>query len=200
MRFAFILAGCSALCSATILQNGQIRDNPYPGQVCVSISFPSLMLTCDSKPAPVTLATGVDWKSHPANASQLSYKGRWDAQHISWWSAPGLVFGFSGDSLAISFGQWTDNGGIYRGFRTVLCSKLIHSSKYYWRGDSMVLTGILPMLRRMPPTSSSIRPLLQHLLSRPADLRCESPTGLSEFKVSNICIISMKILPSDHLM
>ncbi|KAI4761044.1 SGNH hydrolase [Aureobasidium sp. EXF-3400] len=54
--------------------------------------------------------TNPNWTSFPPNATELSYKGRWDAQHISWWSAPGLKFGFTGDKVAISFGQYTSEG------------------------------------------------------------------------------------------
>lgn len=91
MRFLSAIASCLALASATILQNGQPRANPYPGQ-------PTLI---EAAPA--------DWISFPANASQLSYKGRWDSKYISWWSAPGLKFGFTGDSVAVTFGEYTSD-------------------------------------------------------------------------------------------
>lgn len=95
MRFLSVFASCLALVSAEILQNGQLRSNPYPGQ-----------------PVKVDLTSASGWKAYPANASQLSYKGRWDDQYISWWSAPGLVFGFTGSDVAISFGKWTDSEGV----------------------------------------------------------------------------------------
>ncbi|KAI9749811.1 MAG: hypothetical protein M4579_006725 [Chaenotheca gracillima] len=83
----------SAAATAEILENGQPRENPYPGQAPV-----------------VNVANNSTWKSYPPNAHQLSYKGRWDSKYISWWSAPGLKFGFTGQNLAISFGNYTDAG------------------------------------------------------------------------------------------
>lgn len=50
--------------SATILENGQVRENSYPGQL-----------------EPVTLDDS--WRDYPADAPEISYKGRWDSQHIS---------------------------------------------------------------------------------------------------------------------
>lgn len=50
--------------SATILENGQVRENAYPGQL-----------------QPVTLDDS--WRNYPADAPEISYKGRWDSQHIS---------------------------------------------------------------------------------------------------------------------
>ncbi|KAK5210864.1 hypothetical protein LTR47_001585 [Exophiala xenobiotica] len=76
--------------SSAITENTQVRENPYPGQ------------------ATITTLNSNKWTTFPANASQISYKGRWDDQHISWWSAPGLVVGFTGEDLAVSFGNWTD--------------------------------------------------------------------------------------------
>lgn len=80
------------LVAGTILQNGQVRDNPYPGQ------------------AQIVTASSNGWNSYAANSSEISYKGRWDSKHISWWSAPGLKFGFTGCDVAITFGQYTDPG------------------------------------------------------------------------------------------
>jgi hypothetical protein len=94
MRF-YTLLGCllaPLFASATILQNGQVRDIVFP----------------DTSIASVT--TNPNWTSFPPNATELSYKGRWDAQHISWWSAPGLKFGFTSDKVAISFGKYTSEG------------------------------------------------------------------------------------------
>lgn len=90
-----LFAACALLLgsvSATIYQNTQQRDDPYPGQATV-----------------VTLDDGA-WNTYPANASEISYKGRWDSKHISWWSAPGIKVGFTGDNLALSFGQYTSEG------------------------------------------------------------------------------------------
>ena len=94
MRFHLLLvllAGLGALSSAAILQNGQLRDDPYPGQAAI-----------------VSLLTNPAFKVYPPNASEISYKGRWDSRYTSWWSAPGLKFGFTGDNVALSFGQYTD--------------------------------------------------------------------------------------------
>ncbi|KAJ5977586.1 Esterase SGNH hydrolase-type subgroup [Penicillium viridicatum] len=79
------------LVSATILENGQVRENAYPGQL-----------------QPVTLDES--WRNYPADAPEISYKGRWDSQHISWWSAPGIKVEFSGEKLAVHFGPSTNTG------------------------------------------------------------------------------------------
>jgi hypothetical protein len=50
--------------AATILQNGQVRDDPYPGQA------PRIELD-DS------------WRSYDADVEEISYKGRWDSKHVS---------------------------------------------------------------------------------------------------------------------
>ncbi|GAW22465.1 hypothetical protein ANO14919_120020 [Xylariales sp. No.14919] len=75
----------------TILQNGQVRETDFPNTKIDD------------------LAT-YDFKTYDADATELSYKGRWDSKKVSYWSAPGLVFGFSGDTVAISFGENTVNG------------------------------------------------------------------------------------------
>jgi hypothetical protein len=61
-----------SLVAATILENGQPRLDPYPGQAQL-------------------LENGVKegWKTYDADAKEISYKGRWDEQHISCrWSPP----------------------------------------------------------------------------------------------------------------
>lgn len=50
--------------AATILQNGQVRDDPYPGQ------------------AP-RISLDDTWRTYEPNVPEISYKGRWDSQHIS---------------------------------------------------------------------------------------------------------------------
>ena len=79
--------------AATILQNGQVRPNDYPDTTIASIS-----------------SNNHHWTTYAPNASELSYKGRWDHQYISWWSAPGLKFGFQAHDVAISFGNYTSEG------------------------------------------------------------------------------------------
>ena len=51
--------------SATILENGQARKNPYPGQ--------AKKVSIGEK----------EWKTYKPDAAEISYKGRWDDQHIS---------------------------------------------------------------------------------------------------------------------
>jgi hypothetical protein len=79
--------------SATILQNGQVRPNNYT-----------------STAIPTITTNNTTWRTYPPSAPELSYKGRWDDQHISWWSAPGLKFGFQAESVALSFGKHTSEG------------------------------------------------------------------------------------------
>lgn len=86
----FALGACLGLASATILQNGQVRPTDYPNTAIPAIS-----------------GYNSTWRTYPPSAEELSYKGRWDDKHISWWSAPGLKFGFQADYLAISFGNYT---------------------------------------------------------------------------------------------
>ena len=65
MRFASLgLALLSPFVSATILQNGQIKDDPYPGQAPV--------ITLDDS-----------WRNYAPDVPEIAYKGRWDSQHIS---------------------------------------------------------------------------------------------------------------------
>lgn len=84
----------AALTSATILQNGQVRPTDYPNTSIASIAN----------------TTSSTWTTYPPSASELSYKGRWDDKYISWWSAPGLKFGFQAERVAISFGRYTSPG------------------------------------------------------------------------------------------
>lgn len=93
MRFlSLCLLALSCLSTATIWQNDQIRDVNFPNTMIASVSGKS------------------SWKTYPPNATEISYKGRWDSKYISWWSAPGIKFGFTGDKVALSFGNWTSPG------------------------------------------------------------------------------------------
>ncbi|RAK96932.1 SGNH/GDSL hydrolase family protein [Aspergillus ibericus CBS 121593] len=93
MRFSPVFLLSWALqASATILQNGQAREDPYPGQA------PSISLEDGS------------WRSYGPDASEISYKGRWDSKYVSWWSLPGIKLGFTGEQLALSFGPQTSEG------------------------------------------------------------------------------------------
>jgi hypothetical protein len=49
----------------TILQNGQIRPTDYP----------------DTRIDPAEYA----FNTYPPNATEVSYKGRWDSKYVSWW-------------------------------------------------------------------------------------------------------------------
>jgi hypothetical protein len=72
MKFVAGLSGLFSLvtlCTSTILQNGQVRETNFPNTKIASITSNS---------------TG--WKTYGANATELSYKGRWDSKHISWWA------------------------------------------------------------------------------------------------------------------
>lgn len=95
MRFFGLLATCVALASATIEENWQTRKDPYPGVL---------------SPIAIYNGSGSQWKSYPPSAKELGYKGRWDSKYISWWAAPGLKFGFTGENVAISFGRYTSPG------------------------------------------------------------------------------------------
>lgn len=100
----------------TILQNGQVRPTDYP----------------DTR---IDLA-GYDFNTYLPDAAEISYKGRWDSKYVSWWrsvphpsspplsptavsrvtdtnsshSAPGVKFGYTGQTVAVSFGNLTSNG------------------------------------------------------------------------------------------
>ncbi|OOO06664.1 major facilitator superfamily MFS_1 [Aspergillus oryzae] len=88
MRFSLLSLAWAFQAAATILENGQERLNPYPGQA-------------------EQVSVDDSWKSYGADASEISYKGRWDSTYTSWWSVPGVKFGFTGDKLAVSFGEHT---------------------------------------------------------------------------------------------
>ncbi|KAK7702261.1 hypothetical protein SLS64_009839 [Diaporthe eres] len=74
----------------TILQNGQVRPTDY----------------ADTRidPAEYTFNT------YLPDAAEISYKGRWDSKYVSWWSAPGIRFGYTGQTVAVSFGNLTSDG------------------------------------------------------------------------------------------
>ena len=93
-NFVVGLCALASLTTATIFQNDQIRDNPYPGQATLVTNA----------------ADATAWKIFPANTTEISYKGRWDANYISWWSVPGVKFGFTGPDVALSFGKYTSPG------------------------------------------------------------------------------------------
>ncbi|KXX79261.1 hypothetical protein MMYC01_203980 [Madurella mycetomatis] len=76
--------------SSTILQNGQVRLT----------NFPNTRIN----------ASDYSFRTYPPNASEISYKGRWDSKYVSWWSAPGIKFGYTGQTVAISFGNLTSDG------------------------------------------------------------------------------------------
>ncbi|KAE8369228.1 SGNH hydrolase-type esterase domain-containing protein [Aspergillus caelatus] len=90
MRFALLSLAWAFQAAATILENGQERLNPYPGQA-------------------EEVSVDGSWKSYGADASEISYKGRWDSTYTSsnCCSVPGVKFGFTGDKLAMSFGEKT---------------------------------------------------------------------------------------------
>lgn len=89
----FGLLAWSLSASATILENGQERLDPWPGQA------PQIDLD-DS------------WKTYEADTPEVAFKGRWDSQHVSWWSAPGIKTEFTGNKLAVSFGPKTSDGAL----------------------------------------------------------------------------------------
>ena len=96
MKFSRVLVAATSLVPftlGTILQNGQVRTIDYPDTTVSSIPINDSL-----------------WTTYPPSALELSYKGRWDEKHISWWSAPGLKFGFQAQQVAVSFGQYTSEG------------------------------------------------------------------------------------------
>ncbi|KAF4412768.1 Cellulase/esterase CelE [Colletotrichum fructicola] len=80
---------CASAVTATILENGRPRITDFP----------------DTK---VNLADG-QYETYNADAEEISYKGRWDSKMISWWAGPGIKFGFTGQSVAVTFGNETIN-------------------------------------------------------------------------------------------
>jgi hypothetical protein len=69
MKLFSVVASLVSLSTSLILQNGQLRETNYPN---------TQIATIDSN------STG--WKTYAPNAAELSYKGRWDSKHISWWA------------------------------------------------------------------------------------------------------------------
>ncbi|KAF6819427.1 GDSL-like lipase acylhydrolase [Colletotrichum musicola] len=78
---------CVSAVTATILENGRPRVTDFP----------------DTK---VELAAG-NYETYDADADEISYKGRWDSKKISWWAGPGIKFGFTGQTVAVTFGNDT---------------------------------------------------------------------------------------------
>ncbi|KAF6812344.1 GDSL-like lipase acylhydrolase [Colletotrichum sojae] len=78
---------CMSAVTATILENGRPRVTDFP----------------DTR---VELAAG-DYETYDADADEISYKGRWDSKKISWWAGPGIKFGFTGQTVAVTFGNDT---------------------------------------------------------------------------------------------
>ncbi|GAB1311692.1 GDSL-like Lipase/Acylhydrolase-like protein [Madurella fahalii] len=76
--------------SGTILQNGQVRVT----------NFPNTRID----------ASDYSFTTYQPNASEISYKGRWDSKYVSWWSVPGIKFGYTGQTVAITFGNLTSDG------------------------------------------------------------------------------------------
>ncbi|KAK4660222.1 hypothetical protein QC762_117160 [Podospora pseudocomata] len=87
-KLAVLGLGLISQASAVILQNGQVRETNFPNTRLDSFSPSS-------------------YRTYPANASEISYKGRWDSKYVSWWSAPGIKFGYTGQTVAITFGNLT---------------------------------------------------------------------------------------------
>lgn len=79
--------GFTSLTSAIILENGHARETNFP----------------NTKIDPANYA----FNTYAANASEISYKGRWDSKYVSYWTAPGIKFGFTGHTVAVTFGDYT---------------------------------------------------------------------------------------------
>lgn len=60
-----LLASILPFTACTIYQNDQVRTVNYPDTTIASTS------------------SDADWRSYPPNATEISYKGRWDAKYIS---------------------------------------------------------------------------------------------------------------------
>ncbi|PVI07148.1 Lipase, GDSL-like protein [Periconia macrospinosa] len=91
----FSLCALVSLCTltaATIYENGRERPTRFIDTKIASLG-----------------SNATAWSTYGPNATELSYKGRWDSQHISWWAAPGLKFAFTGENVAITFGPHTTN-------------------------------------------------------------------------------------------
>ncbi|KAK3330537.1 SGNH hydrolase-type esterase domain-containing protein [Apodospora peruviana] len=89
---SLVIAGLTILSrvTATILQNGQVKPTNYP-DTRINLSAQS-------------------FETYPANSIEISYQGRWDSKYVSWWSAPGIRFGYTGQTVAITFGNLTSDG------------------------------------------------------------------------------------------
>ena len=71
MRLLSYLCGLVAVrvASSTILENGHVRGIDYPDTKIAALS-----------------ANSTGWSTYGPNATELSYKGRWDSKHVSWWA------------------------------------------------------------------------------------------------------------------
>lgn len=78
MKLAGVSSSFTSLASfsaSTILQNGQVRKTHF----------------LDTKIDRID-ANSTAWKTYSANATEISYKGRWDSKHISWWAYVLVIF------------------------------------------------------------------------------------------------------------
>jgi len=63
-----LVSGIAALplVTSTILQNGQVRNTNFPNTRIDPSAY--------------------SFTTYKANATEIAYKGRWDDEHVSWWS------------------------------------------------------------------------------------------------------------------
>jgi len=136
----------AAASKAVILQNGQVRDTHY-----LDTQIQNMGSGWNS----------TAWTTYGANASELSYKGRWDSQHISWWAAPGLKFAFEGQDVAITFGQYTSNnvlvayrvGGLDWQFTNITTNATHHLVSAATSGLNLTRQDQLPLTFEMRVTN-----------------------------------------------
>lgn len=66
LKVAVSVGWLLSVVTGTILENGRERPTNYPNTT-ISLS-------------------AYNFTTYPANATELSYKGRWDSKKVSWWA------------------------------------------------------------------------------------------------------------------
>ena len=130
---------------------GRIMDNTLPRPPVEVDTKMSVSLLDNNAPE----ATA--WKTYKPSAKELSYLGRWDKKYISWWSAPGLKFGFTGEKVCqcYAFVEICRKDNLtYRNIRSQSRSVIIPLRIPSLHTEWEALIGNLPMSLLAQPISS----------------------------------------------
>ena len=69
MKLLSLLTLFTSITSGTILQNGQVRELNHPNTLIATVG-----------------SNSSEWRTYGPNATEISWKGRWDSKHRGWWA------------------------------------------------------------------------------------------------------------------